>query len=222
MSNYFGEVQPFASVDEKGTTYAGMNDGITPEFIVEPVKDEAETEKAGITIYKNVEVVRIRIAGDPYSVASTIVDDNIKRRFAAEYARWKQGQETRAINGTPLREWGPLAKSQALTFEASNVFSVEDLAHVSDAHIDRFPDGRTWRSRAAAWLASASDGSAAAKFAAENERLKEQMALLQKQVEELARRSAEDHDGETPERLHWKTRQRLEREAAEAAKATAA
>jgi hypothetical protein len=62
--------------------------------------------------------------------------------------------------------------------EFLNIFSVDDLAATADVHLDRFADGRQWRDRAAAWLKSAKDGAEAARYAAENARLRDEIAAL--------------------------------------------
>jgi hypothetical protein len=69
--------------------------------------------------------------------------------------------------------------------EYLNILSVDDLAAVADVHLDRIADGRQWRDRAAAWLKSAKDGAVAARYAAENHRLREDVVALSKRLAAL-------------------------------------
>jgi hypothetical protein len=72
---------------------------------------------------------------------------------------------------------------------AINIPTVEALVEVADSNIGNLgPGGYELRAKAKAWLAQAKDSAAAQAIAAENERLKSQIADLQRQVNELATR----------------------------------
>lgn len=163
---------PFGSID-----YAPHNKGVTPIFFIESVIDPAASEKAGRAIYRDMERVRIQIAGDQFSAAVHPVDEGIIRRFEEAYEKWKRKGHM-VVNGTPLAKWPLATPSFIKELEFLNIFSVDDLASVADVHLDRIADGRQWRDRALAWLKSAADGAAAAQYAAENVRLREDMAEL--------------------------------------------
>jgi hypothetical protein len=164
--------------------YAPHNKGVTPVFFVESVIDHAASEKAGRAIYIDMERVRINIAGDQFSSAVHPVDTAIIDRFEEAYAKWKRKGQVH-VSGTPLVKW-PLATPRFIKeMEYLNIFSVDDLAAVADVNLDRFEDGRQWRDKAAAWLRSAKDGALAAQMAAENHRLREQLAGLAAKVETL-------------------------------------
>lgn len=212
----FGTPTAFANFGPGSPQYVANNDGVFPEFELEAILDEAATEEKGTPVFRDLEIVRIRIAGDVLSVATSIVDSGVKKRFPREYARWKEGITSRQIEGTPITEWPPLSRAQARMFEGGNIFTVEALAVVSDANIERIPDGRTWRQKAIAWLAAAKDGAAASRYAAENERLRDQIAALQKQFDEFAEQATRP-DGDAAQREHWKTKAKREREEAESA-----
>lgn len=176
---------PFGQVD-----YAPHNKGITPIFFIESVIDPAASEKAGRAIYRDMERVRIQIAGDQFSAAVHPVGvaiwgtDKAEDRFPEAYERWKR-KGNMVVNGTPLSKWPLATPSFIKEMEFINVFSVDDLASIADVHLDRIADGRQWRDRALAWLKSAKDGAAAAKYAAENERMREEMAELRAMVDRL-------------------------------------
>jgi hypothetical protein len=175
----------FASVNEwGGVDYAPHNKGVTPVFFVESVIDPGASEKAGRAIYQDMERVRIHVAGDALSVAVHPVNEAIKARFEEAYSKWKSKGRA-LVNGTPLAKWPLATPSFIKEMEFLNILSVDDLASVADVHLDRIADGRAWRDRAAAWLKSAADGAAAARYAAENHRLREDLKALSARLAQL-------------------------------------
>lgn len=175
----------FASIhfDGWGTriNYADQNRGITPVFRIASIPHPAESEKAGRAIYFDREEYSLFVAGDALSCATGIVDQAIIERFQEAYDKWKR-KGAAPINGTPLNRWPLATPSFIKEMEFLNIFSVDDLASVADVHLDRIADGRQWRDRAAAWLKSAKDGAAAAQYAAENARMREEMAELRNMI----------------------------------------
>jgi hypothetical protein len=54
------------------------------------------------------------------------------------YERWKSGQEM-PVSGTPLAAWNALNPEQADVLKSRGVRTVEDIAQLTDAHIERIP-----------------------------------------------------------------------------------
>jgi hypothetical protein len=173
----FAAINPWGGVD-----YAQMNKGITPIFFLEPVVDGKESEKQGRTVYREMERVRIQIAGDMLSAAVVPVDDAVKSRFAEAYESWSK-KRTHRVSGMPLEKWPLASVVMVKELQAMNIYSVEDLAAVSDSNITNIPEGRAWRAKAATWLKAAADTAVATKYAAENERLRADLAELRAQIE---------------------------------------
>src|ERR1700730_1495164 len=118
----------FASVNEHGgVDYAPHNKGVTPIFFIESAIDPAASEKAGRAIYRDLERVRIQIAGDQFSAAVHPVDAAIIERFEEAYAKWKRKGHVQ-VNGTPLARWPLATPSFIKEMEFLNIFSVDDLA----------------------------------------------------------------------------------------------
>jgi hypothetical protein len=179
----------FASVGWDGTNnvdYTPHNKGVTPIFFIESVIDPAASEKAGRAIYRDMERVRIQVAGDQFSAAVHPVDAQLIERFEEAYAKWKR-KGHQQINGTPLAKWPLATPSFIKEMEFINIFSVDDLASVADVHLDRIADGRQWRDKASAWLKTAKDGAVVAQYAAENARLRADLDRLSARVSELNR-----------------------------------
>jgi len=186
----------FATVGESGgVDYTEQNKGITPVFYTEVMPDDKATEQAGAIRMREQEVVRLLVAGDMFNVATHPVNDQIKERFPVQYAAFKAKREETHIDGTPLKNWPMIPAIRIAEFNALNIFSVEQLSGVADSNINRLADGRVWREKAIAWLASAKDHGAAAKYAAENARLQEEIDELKRQFAELAESSKEERRG---------------------------
>jgi hypothetical protein len=186
----------FANVGDNGMVdYTAMNKGVTPIFFVEPIPDDKATEAAGAVRLREQEMVRIVVAGDMLNVATSPVTEELKVRFATQYDAWKTKRIDQHIEGTPLKNWPMIPAIRIAEFNAVGIFSVENLSDVSDGNIHKLSDGRVWREKAIAWLKSAKDNGAAAKYAAENERLRDEIGELSKKIDAMAAEQAAERRG---------------------------
>lgn len=177
----------FANVGDNGSVdFTAMNKGVTPVFFVEPIPDDKATEDAGSVRMREQEMVRIIVAGDMLNVAVSPVTEELKQRFSVQYEQWKTKRIEHHIEGTPLKNWPMIPAIRVAEFNSVGVFSVENLRDIADSNISKLQDGRVWREKATAWLLSAKDNGAAAKYAADNERLRTDMGEMQKRIEELS------------------------------------
>jgi hypothetical protein len=95
-------------------------------------------------------------------------------RYIDQIEAFKQNTTSVALSGTPLSEWPQVSRTMAASLKASGIFTVEALADLSDSRLTVVgPDGRTWRTKAQTWLASAKDSSVATALAAELELTKQ-------------------------------------------------
>lgn len=99
------------------------------------------------------------------------------------YAAFKEGSEL-PENGTPLEAWQGVTKEQAKFLKAQGVASVEDVAQLGDAALEKlnFPNARRLPELAKKWL----DGASVAQKDAEIAEMKEQMAIMREMLEEKA------------------------------------
>ncbi|MBY5351663.1 hypothetical protein [Rhizobium leguminosarum] len=164
--------------------------GIYASFSLEPVEQTFLTEKEGRPIFADKEFVRIFISGDKHTEVYREVTDNDKQRFSDAYKRFKEGAAAREqLTGTPLAQWPYLKPSQIKELEAVNIYTVEQLSALSDTSKQKIGMGANELVAAAkAYLATAENSSAASAFAAENERLKDEVTRLQEQMKEMALR----------------------------------
>jgi hypothetical protein len=198
MDHYFGE-DTFASIGAGGrVNYARQDDGVRPMFFTQPEQDFAATEKDGVPRFRDIELVRIVVAGDSSTMVCQPVDDAVKQRFPDQYRMWKQTRENRVVNGTPIKEWPLLTTLQVAEMTAAHIETVEELANLSDSNVTRIGEGRVWRAKAAAWLDSAKNGADSSRYAAENERMRADMETMKRTIAELSAKvdAQDDENGD--------------------------
>lgn len=162
-----------------------------PVFFVEAVKNTFRSEQDGRPHYDDIEMVKLLIPGDKNSAPVKRVDDEDRARYPKQYAAFKAGIEA-PTEGTPLAEWPPITKSQALELAHFNIKTVEHLAQVHDGQLQNLPMGsRSLREQAKAYLDIAVNGTAPiAKMVGEIEDLKSEGARKDSIIEDMGRRLA--------------------------------
>jgi hypothetical protein len=164
--------------------------GLHVVFSIDSVKREFLSEEAGRPIHEDVEIITIMIPGDKNYAPVREATQADRERFPLEYARFKNGmkEEEQAI-GTPLKEWPAMSRSMAKDFGHFNVHTVEQLASLSDQAKQAYGMGANeWCIKAKAFLETAKDGAATARYAVENEELKASLAEMRAEMATLAAR----------------------------------
>ena len=171
--------------------------GLHVEFYIESVQRAFKSEEAGRPIFEDVEFIKILIPGDKNFSPEREATEADKQRFPLEYARFKNGmKESEQAVGTPLSQWPAMTRSMAKEFNAMNVFTVEQLAGMSDQGKQAFGMGALeWSAKAKAYMDAAGGGAAIEKYAAENESLKRDMEIMRQQIAELSARSDAEKRG---------------------------
>lgn len=178
-----------------------MAKGLIVRFYVDAVHMKHKSEKEGRPIFEDREFISIIPIGDNKTEVVREVTADDRARFPEEYKRFKDGEQE-LTSGTPLKEWPHLRPAQVKMLQYNNIMNVEHLAQLGDDAILRLGPGIRDLVRAAqAYLEKAKDTGITQHYAAENERLKEQMAQMQAQLAELAARApAEDESKRGPGR----------------------
>lgn len=116
--------------------------GLVAIFYMHPKQNAAQSLEKGRPIYDETEYIRILVPGDKSSIVERPVrlgvhpkSDNVK--FANEYTLFKQKKDQQ-VSGTPLEQWPVISRSQVLELQFFNVRTVEQLAEISDTHIQKF------------------------------------------------------------------------------------
>jgi hypothetical protein len=161
------------------------------EFTMEAIHQTAKSEEEGRPIFKDVPHVRIHFPGDrtkqifrPVKFEDDMQGPADPRRFPKQWAAFEAQQE-QVQDGTPIEQWGPLTKSQAMEFKAMHIHTVEQLAGIADNNLS-WLGARELRDKAAAWLAQAESGKHAMHLQAELDKRDADIEQLKRQVKELA------------------------------------
>lgn len=192
--------------DLNNTEFAGATDPdarLHVRFYVEPVKNDFKSNLEGRPIYEDVQMVEIRVPGDPLNVIKTAVREDHKQRFPKHWAYFDmtQGKENLEV-GTPLSQWPALQPSNIEMLRAMKFSTVEQIASASDEQITRLGMGGgmapfVLRDKAQRYLAVAKDTSTVDRAAEELEKFKaeaaekearqaEEMRLLREQMAAMA------------------------------------
>lgn len=121
------------------------------KFFIKPRIDREATEREGREIYKDVEHIDIKPAGDRNGSARPATDMD-RRRFPEHYARFKNRIEAPMDMGTPLTEWAPCSRSRAEELAFANVKTVEQLANMADSQVASFMGLYALKEKAKTWL----------------------------------------------------------------------
>lgn len=157
-----------------------------PMFEVVPIRKPDGT-------YENVEYVSIRTPGDTRAMPRHKVNDFYRQKYDHWYRLFRQGLEV-THDGTPLEVWPVMTPAQVLELKANNIFTVEQLAAVSDSAGARVPMIRTLKNSAAKWLESKKGADVIDKQQRENESLRSGMSMLEKQLADLTEKlEAKEH-----------------------------
>ena len=165
------------------------NDALTVPFFKNlAMMDEVASKEAGRPIYRDLEVVEVRIAGDrnyaPVFPAHSMwqrIDGNevtYAERWPDAYARFKAGSEQVAA-GTPLSELPFLTEAKRQELRALKVYTAEALASLDGKNLTALgTTGREMKNQAAAYLETAGKSAGAVALAAEVEALRAELAAI--------------------------------------------
>lgn len=191
------------TVKQSGTSLHvthGEDSSLYVEFTMEAIHQEFESKASGRPIFRDVPHIRILFPGDKTKVVFRPVRDEDKFRFPRQYQAF-ENQEVQPIEGTPITEWPPMTKSEALEYKAMNVHTVEMLSNLSDTQLQSLPLGaRSRRDQAKAWLTKAVDGSVVSKLVSENENLKMEIAGLKQQFAQFGKAPEEKIEMAAPKK----------------------
>jgi hypothetical protein len=166
-------------------------------FEIEAVLDDKATKDQGRPIYRDQEIITIRVGtGD---TRQRIVTDEDRRTYAAQYVAWKKrNANPGAVEGFPLEQWAMIpGKAVVRQFADAGIRTVEQLAAMSDSRIEEVGPFKTLRKHAQDWVESANKTAPIAKLrdslAAAESHIKELESRLTLAMKELE--SARSHGG---------------------------
>lgn len=159
---------------------------LVPFFKNVPVPDPAASTAAGRPIFKDMELVEVRIAGDrnyapsfPAHDFSTRVDGEevtYAQRWPDAYARFVAGKEQVAV-GTPLSELPFLTEAKRAELRGLKVYTAEALAALDGKNLTALgTQGREMKNQATAYLSKAGGSAELMAMASEVEALRAELA----------------------------------------------
>ena len=156
------------------------------QFYTDALELKAESEKQGRPIFKDMPFVRIIVPGDTNNIIERVADENDKQRFPNAWAKY-QNSEAKANEGTPLEQWPQITRSLLKECKYFEIHTVEALSNISDAHVAKLGMGfGELRTKAKAWLEAAAGTAQITAQAAENAQLKQMLADLQAQINDIS------------------------------------
>lgn len=153
-------------------------------FYVRAVKNNHKSDQQGRPIFDEVEYVRIIIPGDNNTVIDNPVNQEYRIRFAEKYERFKKGL-SQSSSGTPLEMWPQMTVGLVAELKAMQIFTVEQLAELSDSLAQRIMGSHELRRRAQVFLDSAKGEAVNTKMASELEKRDVEINALKSQLEQL-------------------------------------
>ncbi len=156
-----------------GTAIFANDAQLLVKFFNHPQISKFKSDKAGLPIYDDVEMISVIQPGEKEEI-KVLATEFHRRRFVRQYEAFKKGLEQTA-GGTPLDHLFPSEPSTIANLKAFNVFTIQQLAALTDSAMGQIPMGRTLVDRARAYLSSAGQG----------QNFHAMQAAMQKQIDEL-------------------------------------
>lgn len=172
------------------------------DFYNGTMRNDTESAKAGRPIFDDVEMVRIRWAGNTKNefhgpangrsdrpVVDPATNDKYWPRwkdhpdFIDAYEAFKKGQAI-AASGTPLEEWPTLSTAKRAELKAINIMTVDQLANLDAAGMKRLGiEGPKLKEQAKAYLDRAAGAAVDARHAAERDEMQRQIDELKAMIQ---------------------------------------
>lgn len=153
-------------------------------FFNHPRKDEAKTLEEGRPIFNDEAYVRIMVPGDKDSIVIRPARDMDKQRFAKQWEAFSSGK-TAEQEGTPLRAWPMITRSQVEELKFFGVHTVEQLADLADVHVQKFMGVGALKQQAQAYMQAAKESAPLVQLNAALEERDHEIAAQAQAIAEL-------------------------------------
>lgn len=164
-------------------------DGLLIRFFHKPFKTLKEVEGKMRHVWEKREMVEIRVPGDKLNAPVKFVTDEMRAQWPTQYAAWKAGQDQKTAGGWPLEKWPGADVAQVEALRDAKVYTVEQLAAMSDPNLATLGAGwRPMRQAAKDFLKAAESAAPMAALREENDKLKSQQEANERMINELGER----------------------------------
>ena len=170
------------ALDQRGNPRA--TPPLPAEFFIDAVLDDAATKERGRPVYRDQEMIRIRIG--PRDLRVRVITDDDRRTYAAQYLAWKKGQDAPgAVEGFPLAQWAMIpGRAVVRNFAQYGIHTVEQLASASDSVVQSIGAFLGLKKHAQDWVESSKRTAPIAKLRDENEELRRRIDTLEGMLRE--------------------------------------
>jgi hypothetical protein len=159
------------------------DENLLVKFYFDAVKDDVETAKEGRPIFKEVEMIDIRIPGSKDNIVVRPVRPRDLERFPRHYAAFKQRTEGgEKLIGTPLEQWPLLTKAQVEELKFFNIRTVEQLGGAPDSTGQKFMGFNGMKQKAQDYVAASKDSAALSQM---RDKLESAQSMIDQQAQDL-------------------------------------
>lgn len=181
------------AIDQRGNPRAMPP--LPAEFFIDAVYDEAASKEKGSPVYRDQEMIRIRVGSR--DDRTRIVTDDDRRTYAAQYLAWKKGQDAPgAVEGFPLAQWAMIpGKAVVKMFAFHGIHTVEQLASASDSVVQSIGAFVGLKRHAQDWVETSKRTAPIAKLRDENAELRSRIETLEGMLREATSSLKSARDG---------------------------
>src|SRR5262249_50066774 len=156
--------------------FAG-DDRLWVRFEMVTVEDPVKTAEEGRFIGTEVPHIEIRTPGDRDNILFRPMSELDKQRFKSRYEAWMKTQgDDDIVEGTPLFEVPIFKKREVEECRYMNIYTLEQLAALNDAHVKKDRGLFAYREKAKNYLDVALRGKEASRLQAEKAALENRLA----------------------------------------------
>lgn len=156
--------------------------GALVQFYTDAVQNNFKSAQEGRPIFEDHVFVTIQTPGDTRSTIVRKATDQDKARFPKSWAAFEAGN-AEVTEGTPLAQWPAVSASQVKELQHVHVRTVDQLAALSDASIQKMGPGyQQLRQSARHWLEHAKGDADQTRLQHENDGLRDEVAMLKEQL----------------------------------------
>jgi hypothetical protein len=169
----------------------GDDKGAHVIFDDEFVKNEYKSEHEGRAVFDHYYVMEMQWPGDntksfKFRFPPTQTKNEYTERFPRQWEAFKNAT-TQSQDGTPIEVWPPLDKKRVFELKANRIFTVEQIASLTDQTGPNIGlDWRKMRDQAEAFLNPAASSVQVSKLTRENEDMKHEMEAMKQQLAALS------------------------------------
>ena len=146
----------YQAIAPDGVAIFANDSQLLVKFSIHSELSQHKSKLAGAPVYDDIEIVTIMNPGEKEPIVVQ-ADEFHKRRFPRQYEAFKKGIEDQQ-GGTPLDLLFPASPSTVKQLKAFHIFTIQQLANISDSAKSQIPMGQSLADRAREYLKNASGG----------------------------------------------------------------